>query len=63
MKIIFLLTWAHEGWNLDLAQGYKLPEATFETPFLIDTTCKMRKISIANIVNQKVILRLLTLEF
>ena len=63
VKIIFLLTWAHERWNSDLTQGYKLPEATFQTPFVIDTSCKIRKISIAIIVNQKVISRLLTLEF
>ena len=32
VKITFLLTWAHERWNSDLALGYKLPEAIFETP-------------------------------
>ena len=32
VKVTFLLTWVHEWWNSDLALGYKLLEATFETP-------------------------------
>ena len=43
MKITFLLTWAHERWNSDLALGYKLSEATFETPLELIRAVKYAK--------------------
>ena len=43
MKITFLLTFAHKQWNSDLALGYKLLEATFETPLLSIQVVKYAK--------------------